>query len=49
MNIPDFSCADTFRAALQSVSPVFTGSLNKSGLLVYAGTKTLKLLRKIAK
>jgi predicted metal-dependent phosphoesterase TrpH len=47
MNIPDFSDVESFRAALQSVSPVFTGQLKKSGLLVHIGTKTLKLLKKV--
>jgi len=46
INIPDFSDAGTFGEALRSVSPVFTGDVRKSGLLVHIGTKTLKLLRR---
>lgn len=46
MNIPDFSDMETFRASLLEVSPVFTGALKKSGLLVHMGTKTLKLISK---
>ncbi|PKM82447.1 MAG: phosphotransferase [Firmicutes bacterium HGW-Firmicutes-14] len=44
MDIPVFEGAGSFTEAMQSVSPVFTGSLRKSGLLVHVGTKTLKLL-----
>lgn len=47
MTIPDFHDAGTFRAALQTVSPVMAGRLKKSGLLVHAGTKALKLMRGI--
>ena len=46
INIPDFSGPDSFREALQSVTPVFTGSLKKSSLLVHVGTKTVKLLKR---
>ena len=46
INIPDFCDARTFKEALQSVSPDFSGSLKRSGMLVHVGTKTIKLLRK---
>lgn len=45
MDIADFSDAGTFREALLAVSPVFTGRLKKSGLLVHVGTKSLKLIK----
>jgi len=45
IHIADFTDAPTFNTALQSVSPEFTGVLRKSGLLVHAGTKALKLFR----
>ncbi|MCL4442304.1 MAG: PHP domain-containing protein [Firmicutes bacterium] len=46
MNIPDFSDAVTFRAALLSISPSFTGEQKRSGLLVHLGTKTVKFFKK---
>lgn len=46
LELPDFTDADSFRAAFATGSGGFPGEYRKSGLLVHVGTKTLKLLGK---
>ncbi len=46
LHLPGFSDAAGFREALFSVTPVFTGTFKKSGLLAHVATKTVKLLGK---
>lgn len=47
LELPDFYDAESFRESLKSVSPLFTGEMNRSGLWVHAGTKSLKILKKL--
>lgn len=47
VDIPEFSDVNSFRESLNSVSPMFTGELKKSGLLVHFGTKSLKLFNRV--